>query len=141
MSGTLPRPTFSEAAREALMAEVFPGNVRQLKNVIQRAAHLCRNAIIEPSDLHLGRRADRPVAASAQGGDEAAAIDAALYEQPFKEAKQVMVDGFERAYFSRLLAKTDNNLSRAAAEAGITRYYLRELLKRLGMHKSTRDDP
>jgi DNA-binding NtrC family response regulator len=52
----------------------------------------------------------------------------------------VMVDGFERAYFSRLLAKTDNNLSRAAAEAGITRYYLRELLKRLGMHKSARDD-
>ena len=67
-------------------------------------------------------------------------MDAALYEQPFKEAKQVMVDGFERAYFSRLLAKTDNNLSRAAAEAGITRYYLRELLKRLGMHKNARDD-
>jgi transcriptional regulator with GAF, ATPase, and Fis domain len=141
MNGTLARPTFSEAAREALMAEVFPGNVRQLKNIVQRAAHLCRNGIIEPSDLHLGRREERRVAAPTQGRDEPVAIDAALYEQPFKEAKQVMVDGFERAYFARLLAKTDNNLSRAAAEAGITRYYLRELLKRLGMHKTTRDDP
>jgi len=143
MNGTLPRPTFSDAAREALLAEVFPGNVRQLKNMVQRAAHLCRHGIIEPSDLHLGRREDRPVAAaSGRSTEEAAAmaVDAALYEQPFKEAKQVMVDGFERAYFSRLLAKTDNNLSRAAAEAGITRYYLRELLKRLGMHKNTRDD-
>jgi DNA-binding NtrC family response regulator len=143
MAGTLPKPTFSEAAREALMAEAFPGNVRQLKNIVQRAAHLCRHGIIEPSDLHLGRRDDRPVAASGQSTEEAAAmaVDAALYEQPFKEAKQVMVDGFERAYFSRLLAKTDNNLSRAAAEAGITRYYLRELLKRLGMHKNARDEP
>jgi DNA-binding NtrC family response regulator len=138
--GTLARPAFSEAAREALMAEVFPGNVRQLKNIVQRAAHLCRHGVIEPSDLHLGRREDRPVVAARQTADEVAAIDAALYEQPFKEAKQVMVDGFERAYFSRLLAKTDNNLSRAAAEAGITRYYLRELLKRLGMHKSARDE-
>ena len=46
-----------------------------------------------------------------------------------------MVDHFERLYFGRLLERTDGNLSRAAAEAGITRYYLRELLKRLGMHK------
>ncbi len=137
MNGALPRPTFNEAARDALMAESFPGNVRQLKNIVQRAAHLCRNGSIEPSDLHLGRREDRPVASSQAEGVEG--IDTALYEQPFKEAKQVMVDSFERAYFARLLAKTDHNLSRASAEAGITRYYLRELLKRLGMHK-TRDD-
>jgi transcriptional regulator with GAF, ATPase, and Fis domain len=142
MNGTMSKPTFSESARVALMAEVFPGNVRQLKNIVQRAAHLCRHGIIEPSDLHLGRREDRPVAATAKAGEEAAAlaIDAALYEQPFKEAKQVMVDSFERVYFARLLAKTDNNLSRASAEAGITRYYLRELLKRLGMHKGAKDE-
>ena len=137
MNGAMPRPAFSDAARDALLGEAFPGNVRQLKNIVQRAAHLCRNGIIEPSDLHLGRREERPVASSTdQGADGAPGIDPALYEQPFKEAKQVMVDTFERAYFGRLLAKTDNNLSRASAEAGITRYYLRELLKRLGMHKS-----
>lgn len=63
-------------------------------------------------------------------------FDSALFDAPFKDAKQSMVDAFERAYFSRLLDRTDGNLSRAAAEAGITRYYLRELLKRLGMHRS-----
>jgi len=130
------KPTFSDAAREALQAEKFPGNVRQLKNIVQRAAHLCRNGVIEPNDLHLGRREDRPVASkSDKGSADAPGIDPALFEAPFKESKQVMVDTFERAYFGRLLAKTENNLSRAAAEAGITRYYLRELLKRLGMHK------
>ena len=135
MNGAVPRPVFNDAARDALLAEQFPGNVRQLKNIVQRAAHLCRNAIIEPSDLHLGRREDRPVRSGGQSA-EGRGIDPALYEQPFKEAKQVMVDSFERVYFGRLLAKTDNNLSRASAEAGITRYYLRELLKRLGMHKT-----
>ncbi|MEM7157199.1 MAG: sigma 54-interacting transcriptional regulator [Myxococcota bacterium] len=136
MNGALQRPTFHDAAREALQNEKFPGNVRQLKNVIQRAAHLCRNGIIEPSDLHLGRREERPITTGQKEGGGQGGYDPALLETPFKEAKQVMVDGFERAYFKRLLAKTDNNLSRAAAEAGITRYYLRELLKRLGMHKS-----
>jgi DNA-binding NtrC family response regulator len=137
------KPKLSDAARDALVAEAFPGNVRQLKNVIQRAAHLCRNGIIEPSDLHLGRREDpRAVAAQNAATEQhgtASPIDEAMFAAPFKDAKQQMVDNFERVYFGRLLERTDGNLSRAAAEAGITRYYLRELLKRLGMHK-VRDD-
>ncbi|MBX7084080.1 MAG: sigma 54-interacting transcriptional regulator [Nannocystaceae bacterium] len=143
--GALPRPRLSDQARDALLAETFPGNVRQLKNVIQRAAHLCRAGIIEPSDLHLGRREDpRAVAAQAAASEQqrpagGGGFDDAMFSAPFKDAKQQMVDGFEREYFGRLLERTDGNLSRAAAEAGITRYYLRELLKRLGMHK-VRDD-
>ena len=133
----MPRPALGDAAKHALMGEPFPGNVRQLKNVIQRAAHLCRHGIIEPSDLFLGRREDpRSMSASEERTEGNDGIDPALYDAPFKDAKQQMVDTFERAYFGRLLDRTDGNLSRAAAEAGITRYYLRELLKRLGMHKS-----
>ncbi|MEM6992623.1 MAG: sigma 54-interacting transcriptional regulator [Myxococcota bacterium] len=136
MGGGVAKPQLSDAAREALLAEQFPGNVRQLKNIIQRAAHLCRAGIIEPSDLHIGRREEpRSVARSGEDATETG-FDPAQFERPFKEAKQTIVDTFERAYFGRLLGKTDGNLSRAAAEAGITRYYLRELLKRLGMHKS-----
>lgn len=129
----------TEHAGEALLAEQFPGNVRQLKNIIQRAAHLCRDSIIEPSDLHLGRREQSLSPSASDGPPTAGGIDPALFDTPFKEAKQHMVDAFERAYFAKLLAKTDGNLSRASAEAGITRYYLRELLKRLGMHKSQTD--
>ncbi len=135
-AGAMARPRLGDAARDALRAESFPGNVRQLKNVTQRAAYLCRNGVIEPNDLHLGRREEPRAVGGAGGEGDAPGIDPALYETPFKDAKQVMVDAFERAYFGRLLAKTDHNLSRAAAEAGITRYYLRELLKRLGMHKT-----
>ncbi len=133
------KPRLNEAAADALVQEQFPGNVRQLKNVIQRAAHLCRDGVIEPSDLHLGRR-ESAGSMKPRADEESRAgtggIDPALFDTPFKEAKQHMVDSFERAYFGHLLEKTDGNLSRASAEAGITRYYLRELLKRLGMHKS-----
>nr|WP_255216247.1 sigma 54-interacting transcriptional regulator [Pseudenhygromyxa sp. WMMC2535] len=134
-------PQLNEEAKQVLLHEAWPGNVRQLKNTIERAAHLSRNAIIEPADLHLGRREGRPVAKRESGegeGGGGGGLSEELYAMPFKEAKQHVVDEFERAYFARLLAKTDNNLSRASAEAGITRYYLRELLKRLGMHKSSK---
>ena len=50
------------------------------------------------------------------------------------------VDDFETRYFTHLLEAHDGNLSRASAEAGITRYYLRELLKRLGLHRVKDDD-
>ncbi|MCA9697952.1 MAG: sigma-54-dependent Fis family transcriptional regulator, partial [Myxococcales bacterium] len=141
-------PKLNDEAKQVLLHEPWPGNVRQLKNTIERAAHLARNAVIEPADLHLGRREGRPVT-KRQGEDEAVeggeqitpgVLPEELYGLPFKEAKQHIVDEFERAYFSRLLAMTDNNLSRASAEAGITRYYLRELLKRLGMHKGSKKD-
>jgi DNA-binding NtrC family response regulator len=141
-------PVLNDEAKQVLLAEPWPGNVRQLKNTIERAAYLARNAIIEPADLHLGRREGRQPNNSSQKADANATPNATalsgsgtvpvpeeVFAQPFKEAKQYVVDEFERAYFQRLLAKTDNNLSRASAEAGITRYYLRELLKRLGMHK------
>ncbi|HLT34875.1 MAG TPA: sigma 54-interacting transcriptional regulator [Enhygromyxa sp.] len=142
-------PQLNPEAKQVLLAEPWPGNVRQLKNTIERAAHLSHNLVIEPADLHLGRREGRPglakkfnadeeSAAEPIAGETAPVLDEELYALPFKEAKQHVVDEFERAYFHRLLAKTDNNLSRASAEAGITRYYLRELLKRLGMHKSNK---
>ena len=137
-------PVLNEEAKQILLEEPWPGNVRQLKNTIERAAHLSTNFVVEPADLHLGRREGRPAVKKFGHEDEPSQsrtdgeLPEELYAMPFKEAKSVIVDDFERAYFKRLLAKTDNNLSRASAEAGITRYYLRELLKRLGMHKSSK---
>ena len=51
----------------------------------------------------------------------------------FKGAKQTVVDAFEAAYLQALLARNDGNITRSAEEAGLTRYHLRELLKRHGL--------
>ncbi len=138
--------TLTDEARAALLANDWPGNVRQIKNTIERACHLAQGGTIVPADLHLGGR-DRKIAPKATEEDQAQGLEGSMlgfgeeiFDLPFKEAKQEIVDEFERRYFHRLLAKTDNNLSRASAEAGITRYYLRELLKRLGMHRGKLDD-
>ena len=144
-------PALGPAARLALLRQPWPGNVRELKNTIERATYLAAPGlaapgIIEPGDLHLGRA---PASAQRSSPDPAASPDAlspgaldlaALYAIPFKEAKQALLDDFETRYFTHLLAAHDGNLSRASAEAGITRYYLRELLKRLGLHRVKEDD-
>jgi len=138
-------------AMRALLGWRFPGNVRELKNTIERAAYLASGGVIEPSDLHIGRRQapapPLPAPLAPTGAADGPALQPStelapeLAPQPFKEAKQAVIDAFERAYFARLLARCDNNLSHAAAEAGITRYYLRELLKRHGLHRGKDDDP
>ena len=51
----------------------------------------------------------------------------------FKEAKQRIVDAFELQYLKALLERHDGNITRSAQEAGLTRYHLRELLKRHGL--------
>ena len=132
-------PTLGIPARTALLAERWPGNVRELKNTIERAAYLA-GATIEPSDLHLGRRPPPPLrpppSATAEPGQGHGGFPEELFSTPFKTAKQELIDEFERRYFARLLTQTGGNLSRAAAEAGITRYYLRELVKRLNIPRS-----
>ena len=142
-------PTLGPAARLALLRHPWPGNVRELKNTIERATYLAAPGIIEPGDLHLGRTAATPMPTPATTttpgtttpGATSPALDLTrLYGIPFKEAKQALLDDFETRYFSHLLEAHDGNLSRASAEAGITRYYLRELLKRLGLHRVKDED-
>ncbi len=134
-----PAPTLGPAARLALLRHTWPGNVRELKNTIERATYLAGPGGIEPADLHLGRtaaRAPEPLPPAAPPAGDLSA----LFALPFKEAKQALLDDFETRYFTHLLEAHDGNLSRASAEAGITRYYLRELLKRLGLHRVKEDD-
>ena len=58
---------------------------------------------------------------------------------PFKEAKQQVVDAFESSYLKVLLEKHNNNVTRSAKAAGLTRYHLRELAKRYGIRGEAAD--
>jgi transcriptional regulator with GAF, ATPase, and Fis domain len=139
-----------EEAKAALRNEQWSGNVRQLKNTIERAAHLCATTTIMPGDLLVGGRSLHaggvaiPAVAIVPAQKEEAPESAPtrinygeLMEVPFKDAKQKVLDDFERTYLKALLERNHGNLSRAATSAGLTRYYLRELLKRLGLHEKS----
>ncbi|RMH39012.1 MAG: FHA domain-containing protein [Deltaproteobacteria bacterium] len=152
--------SFSQDAMAALVSHSWPGNVRELRNVVERAAALCDGPVISRADLVFGRggpsvvvshdlmragtRAAQEAAAKLAGGplpppaDGPASFDPALFKQDvgFKSAKQAVVDAFERAYLAALLERNAGNITRSAQEAGLTRYHLRELLKRHGLSGS-----
>ena len=57
----------------------------------------------------------------------------------FKDAKQQVLDDFERLYLTELLNRNRGNITRSAHEAGLTRYHLRELLKRHNLATNLKD--
>lgn len=152
--------SFGQDAMHAIVAHAWPGNVRELRNVVERAAALSDGPVITRSDLVFGREpgpsglvahdlmqagmtAARAAAARLSGSAVAsvpaegpAIFDPTLFAAgcSFKEAKQIVVDAFEAAYLKALLDRNDGNITRSAQEAGLTRYHLRELLKRHQIH-------
>jgi DNA-binding NtrC family response regulator len=97
----------------------WPGNVRELRNAVAR-------------ELALGDLQRMPVATEGTGApgttDDMASILA--LDLPFIEARQRLVDSFQRLYLERTLAAHDGNIQRAAQAAGIAPRYFRLLRAR-----------
>jgi transcriptional regulator with GAF, ATPase, and Fis domain len=135
--------SFASDALSTLQSHNWPGNVRELKNVVERAASLTEGATVQRSDLMFNRDSGPPrhvgpatLTAIPAMRDPGGGGEVALPFAPgldFKEAKQHVVDAFELAYLKQLLERHDGNITRSAQEAGLTRYHLRELLKRHGL--------
>ena len=109
------KPVLSAAASAALAAYPFPGNVRELENILERAMTLCEDDTIEPADLQLPE--------NATAGD---AASAAAQLEPYLDQK-------EREAILRALEQTRYNKTAAAKLLGITFRALRYRLKKLGI--------
>ena len=118
----------SAGASTALMRYSFPGNVRELENVLERAVALADNpALIEASDLRLTVE-DHPVTQAAASG---AAGDAGTLAG--RTPLQDFLDRSERETLELALAQTRGNRTQAAKLLGITFRSMRYRLERLGM--------
>jgi transcriptional regulator with PAS, ATPase and Fis domain len=107
-----------------LMAHDWPGNVRELRNVMERGLSLEGGEL--PIEVAGGvGEATGDAAAHMRGG-----MSADVLQKPFKEAKGLLVESFEREYLTHLLARHNGNISRAALEAGIDRNYIHRLVKK-----------
>lgn len=111
-------PPLSAAAMAALRAYPFPGNVRELENILERALALCGGASIEADDLGLPAVGISPVAPDTPDG-------------PFSLPDYL--DGVERDAIMGALEKTRYNKTAAAKLLGITFRALRYRMERLGM--------
>ncbi|WP_224241062.1 sigma 54-interacting transcriptional regulator [Hyalangium gracile] len=124
-----PPSALSEQTRALLAQYPWPGNVRELRNVVERVVNLGEEALPDMGPAPAGKPR-QPSAASAAGAPNAMLE----LDLPFKEAKERLIEGFERDYLKGLLERCEGNVSRASREAGIDRVYLRKLLKKHGLH-------
>jgi DNA-binding NtrC family response regulator len=83
--------TISSRAMEVLMGYDWPGNIRELENVIERAAILCRNNSIEPQDLSLPN-APMSLPASARSDEK---LGTAI---PLKDIERMHIEGVLRSF-------------------------------------------
>jgi len=104
----------------------WPGNVRELLNVIERAISFAEGSILSKGHLDF-------VFSEIEHEEEYTERLVTSTDMPFKEAKQKIVEQFEKEYLIELLRKNNYNISAAAREAGIDRKHIRNLLKKYGI--------
>ena len=115
----------------------WPGNVRELKNFIERAILLADTGRIETrfiSGPRIVASSDADVDGAIQSvPGETTSVGAMRvdYKLPYKDAKNRLIDEFERVYWTRQLGKSSGNISEAARRGGIHRKSLEYLLKKL----------
>ena len=127
-------PALSAAAVRQLQGYDFPGNVRELENILERALALCQGSSIEPDDLRLTPAAGDLAARSAAGdgisGGTGIGAGGALSNGM---ALQDYVDEMERVAIREALVQAGNNRTAAARLLGVTFRSLRYRLQRLGI--------
>ena len=122
--GSLKVRRVEDDALKMLARYQWPGNVREISNVLERAVSFVDGDSI--SKPHL----DFIFAEMAAGEERTERMMAVDVDKPFKDAKQHIVEEFEKEYLTELLQKHHHNLSKAAREAKIDRKHLRNLLKK-----------
>jgi two-component system, NtrC family, nitrogen regulation response regulator NtrX len=120
-----PAPAISEEAMAALQAHDWPGNVRQLRNIIERTL------ILAPGDRAQCIEVDLlpPEILDNQSPTGGASTTMAIMGSPLREARE----SFEREYLKIQIRRFSGNISRTASFIGMERSALHRKLKALGI--------
>jgi len=118
--------TLSMPALEELSRRSWPGNARQLQNMIRRAAIFSKGETIGPQNFMTSDTAN-------QEEDENGRPLQLPPEGPYKMVKEAHIDTFTKRYVTGILEKTEGNISEAARQAGLTRAALQKMMKRQGI--------
>ena len=126
----VPTPEIAPDAMVALQSNDWPGNGRQLRNVVERTIILAPGDRIGRIDIDL-----LPAEVLGDQGDMGAAGGTAIMGSPLREARET----FEREYLRVQIRRFSGNISRTASFIGMERSALHRKLKLLGITE-TRDE-
>ncbi|MCR5081035.1 MAG: sigma-54-dependent Fis family transcriptional regulator [Treponema sp.] len=114
---------FSDAAKKAMLAYMWPGNIRELENTIERACIIGRPPFVQVKDLRL------PVDGS---------IDYDLVQDAVSSSDKTLktaLNNFKREYITKILEENNWNQTAAAKVLDIQRTYVSKLMLELGIKK------
>jgi transcriptional regulator with GAF, ATPase, and Fis domain len=114
----IPRPRIAEPAMQALGNYLYPGNIRELQNVLERGCLLADEGLIEPRHLPAEIAGTAPIAPQPAPGGAATSALASM----------------EKKLILQALQDNDWNQSRAARSLGISRDNLRYRIKKYGIN-------
>jgi two-component system response regulator PilR (NtrC family) len=115
----VPRPDIGDEAMDKLLGYAYPGNVRELENILERAVTLCANDRIEPEDIQL---------------KQGAALELpSVVEEAAADGLEGQLEHIEREAIVRALEQTRYNKTKAAELLGMTFRQLRYRVKKLGI--------
>ena len=117
----------SSAAMSQLCNYTFPGNVRELINILRQAVAVATSNNVQVADLPAEITGSKAMESSNEAANSVILPDASMR---FKDAKAKVLDAFERQYLQDLLQRHQLNISKAAREAGIDRRHLYRLLEK-----------
>ncbi len=127
----LPMPSVSEEAMAALQAHDWPGNIRQLRNIIERTL------ILTPGDRASCIEVDLlPAEIVDQQGSAGPGPAMTIMGSPLREARE----SFEREYLKIQIRRFSGNISRTATFIGMERSALHRKLKALGIADKREDE-
>ncbi len=142
----LPSPKLAPTALEALVTYAFPGNIRELENILERAFTLCENGLIQAGELLLpaesksGQPSPAPPPQATEPTPEPPAPPHGEFEprtapilQPPSGNLEGYLEEIERTAILRALESTRYNKTAAAEKLGISFRALRYRLKKLGL--------
>lgn len=113
-------------AMQLLLAQPWPGNIRELQNVIERSMVLEKSRVLTRSTIASCLHADT------QPNE---AVEFFREGMPYHQAKGELLDRFERDYITCMLKKHDGNITKAAGAARLGYRNFYEKMKRLGICK------
>ena len=142
-AGQWPPPSLTREAFDDLGHHAFPGNVRELENLLNRAVAMSGGETISRDDLGLGAVPAVEPTDRAQIDariEQLRAAPATLIEGALPDNLEAYLDGVERDILARALERHRNNRTAAGASLGLSLRQMRYRMARLGVMVSGQDD-